>query len=112
MSAKYILTYVENTDSSDPIDSLRIRPFASLFNARAAMEDAFDKTDAIMRYSEMETDDEHYVDRAPNSITVRCGMDSMRWTIFEVGAPEDPESQFRANWSYGKRHRFGLCFGL
>lgn len=84
----YILVYCENTDAGDPIDSVNIRCFSKKENARRAMEDAYQKTDAIMHYSDMGENDEHYVERSEDSITVHDGMDSLRWEIMEV-KPED-----------------------
>lgn len=88
MSVNYSLIYCENTDNGNPVNSTKVRFFCKKKNAQKAMSDAFDKTDAIMHYSEMETDDEHYIDRSEDSITVHCGMDSMRWEIIE-SVPED-----------------------
>lgn len=84
----YILVYCENTDAGDPIDSVNIRCFSKKENAQKAMEDAYQKTDAIMHYSDMTQDDEHYVERSEDSITVHDGMDSLRWEIMEA-KPED-----------------------
>lgn len=84
----YILVYCENTDAGDPIDSVNIRFFKKKENAQKAMEDAYKATDAIMHYSDMEGNDEHYVERSEDSITVHDGIDSLRWEVLEA-KPED-----------------------
>lgn len=86
----YILVYCENTDAGDPIDSVNIRCFSKKENAQRAMEEAYQKTDAILHYSDMEEDDDNYVVRSEDSITVHSGMDSIRWEVLEA-IPEDTE---------------------
>lgn len=77
----FALTYSENTDCGDPTNSMSCNLYLDLADAQKVMEDAYQKVDAIMHYSEMEQDDEHEVSKTETSIYVRNGIDSLRWSI-------------------------------
>lgn len=79
----FVLTYAENTDAGDPINSVSVNLYLSLEQAQAVMLDAYQKVDAIMHYEEMQRDDEHEVSRTDTSIYVRNGIDTLRWSIEE-----------------------------
>jgi len=90
--AQFALTYCENTDTGDPTASVCNRFFVAKSHAIAAMNEAFVNTDNILGLSKMEDDDEHYIERTEESIFVRNGIDSYRWTIQEI-KPEDTNAQ-------------------
>lgn len=85
----YILIYSENTDYGDPTCSMSVRLFAKKITAQEAMKKSFQETDAIMHYSEMVTDDEHFICQTEDEIFVQNGMDTCRWSIREKVVEDD-----------------------
>jgi len=90
MNANYVLTYSENTDAGDPTASVKNRFFYSKESALEAMNKDVQKTDAILHFTEMLKDDEHYISKTDTSYYVVNGCDTMRWDVNEVEVEDHP----------------------
>lgn len=80
----YAMIQTENSDAGEPTSLIDIQFFFRKENAVSTMEESFRNANAIMHWTDITEDDDHYIERSVYGIYVCSGMDYFRWEIREI----------------------------